>query len=173
MVQNYSPKELLDLAQMGKKLKPKERHYIMVWLEKSGEIESWQEDALAKALGCRVVKLRDLRRQAQNAIANLISPAEAMGYMTEYLRHSDLLIAQAIHGVKNAPANTQLHQGYMRLLMEASSEKVTKLQSIGVIPKELGRLTTVSEEWTAVISPEGVVSNHRALGDGDPNEPTG
>lgn len=147
----------------------------MVWLEKTGEIQNWQENKLAKTLGCKVGKIKDLRKSAQAKLAEAISPVEAMNYMVEYVRLNDFLIQQAVQGVKNAPANTQLHQGYMRLLMELSSEKVSKLQSIGVIPKELGRLTTVAEEWTAIIT-EGVASVGPALPalpSGDHDEPTG
>jgi hypothetical protein len=89
-----------------------------------------------------------------------------MNYMAEFVRIQDFLIREAMDGIKTGPKNTGLHQGYMRLLMEANDTKVAKLQSIGVIPKELGRLTTVAEEWTAVIS-DGVASVHQSVGEPD------
>jgi hypothetical protein len=156
-VVNYTPDELFKLAQLGRKLKPRERLDVLVWLEKSGTINEWQENKLAMALGCKLKSLRKQRSEAQRVVASYISPSEAMNYMAEFVRIQDLLIAEATYGVKNAPKNTGYHQGYMRLLMEASGEKIAKLQSIGVIPKELGRLTTVAEEWTAVIV-DGVAS---------------
>lgn len=158
-VVNYTPEELFQRAQLGAKLKPRERLTVMVWLEKSGEVMAWQENKLALALGCKLGSLRKLRVEAQREVASAISPEQAMNYMAEFVRLHDLLIREAVDGVKNAPKNTGLHQGYMRLLMEASGEKVAKLQSIGVIPKELGRLTTVAEEWTAIIH-EGIASCH-------------
>jgi hypothetical protein len=156
-VLHYTPKELFEAAQLGLKLKPKQRLLVMVWLEKTGKISETAESQLAQILGCKIGSLRRLRTAARAEVASAISPAEAMNYMAEYVRHQDLVIAESLDCLKTGPKNTGLHQGYMRILMEASSEKVTRLQSIGVIPKELGRLTTVAEEWTAVIN-DGVVS---------------
>lgn len=157
-VVHYTPEELFQRAQLGVKLKPKERLSVVVWLEKSGTVLEWNEGKLAQTLGCKIGKLRTLRTEAQGVVAAAISPEQAMNYMAEFVRLHDLVISEAVWGVKNAPKNTGLHQGYMRMLMEASGEKVAKLQSIGVIPKELGRLTTVAEEWTATISEGGVAS---------------
>jgi hypothetical protein len=156
-VVNYTPEELFQRAQLGATLRPKERKAVMVWLEKSGEILNWQDNKLASALGCKVGSLRKLRLDAQRVVAAAISPEQAMNYMAEFVRLHDLLIKEAVDGIKGAPKHSGAHQAYMRLLMEASGEKVAKLQSIGVIPKELGRLTTVAEEWTATIT-EGVAS---------------
>lgn len=170
-VVNYTPKELFERAQLGAKLKPRERLDVMVWLEKSGEIANWQENKLAQVMGCKVGSLRKVRNSAQRVVASAISPNEAMNYMAEFVRIHDFLIAEATTAIKQGPGNTGLHQGYMRLLMEASGEKVAKLQSIGVIPKELGRLTTVAEEWTAVIV-DGVASVSNTS-EGQLNEPAG
>ncbi len=137
-----------------------------MWLEKSGEALNWEEHKLAQVLGCKFKSLQKTRNAARVVVASSISSAEAMNYMAEYVRLQDMLIKESLDGIKNAPKNTGLHQGYMRLLMDASGEKVTKLQSIGVIPKELGRLTTVAEEWVAVIS-EGVATCSPALPAGE------
>ena len=154
---HYTPEELFAAAQLGKKLKPKERLTVMVWLEKTGEAADWKDGQLAQTLGCKVGTLHVLRKNAQKYVAALISPDEAMNYMAEFVRLQDLLIKEALAGIKAGPVSTGIHQGYMRLLMEVSDAKVAKLQSIGVIPKELGRLTTVAEEWTATIA-DGVAS---------------
>ncbi len=157
MVVNYTPEDLFKRAQLGVKLKPKERLSVMVWLERTGTINDWQEKPLAQVMGCKVGSLRKARAEAQQVVASAISPSEAMNYMAEFVRIHDFLIKEATEAIKAGPRNTGMHQGYMRVLMEASGEKVAKLQSIGVIPKELGRLTTVAEEWTAVIV-DGVAS---------------
>ena len=168
MVLNYMPEELFKGAQLGHKLKRRDRLNVMVWLEKTGTIHDWQEKPLAQVLGCKVGALRRLRNEARQVMASAISPAEAMNYMTEFVRNIDFLIKEAYESIKAGPKNTGLHQGYMRLLMEANGEKVAKLQSIGVIPKELGRLTTVTEEWTAVIV-DGVASVSNTS-EGQPHE---
>jgi hypothetical protein len=148
----YTPEELLSRARLGAKLRAKERLEVVLWLEKTGEYAALPEGKLAQDLGCKVGSLRKLRAKAKQTLAAAISPEEAMTYMAEYLRLQDLVIAEATQQIKQAPGGSQLHQGYLRLLMEASGEKIAKLQSIGVIPKELGRLTTISEEWVATIA---------------------
>lgn len=165
----YSPEELLQRAQLGAKLKPKERLEVVLWLERTGNIQSYPDGKLAQALGCKVNGIKKLRAEARHALASAIAPEEAMNYMAEFVRVHDLLIAEAIDGMKGAPKFSQAHQGYMKLLMEASSQKVAKLQSIGVIPKELGRLTTVAEKWVATISND-VASVQLASGDSDTGE---
>jgi hypothetical protein len=156
---NYTPEELFNRAQLGTKLKLRERREVMFWLEKSGIIQDWSERNLAKTLGVKIGALKKLRLEAQTLCAASISPAMATHHMAEYVRIMDFVIKDAQDGVKGAPKNTGTHCGYLRLLMEAVSEKIAKLQSVGVIPKELGRLTNISEEWTAVIE-DGIASVH-------------
>lgn len=159
----YTPDELLQQATLGRKLKPKERLAVMVHLEKTGDVNQYPDSQLAKLLGCKLSTLAQYRNKARATVASAISPDEAMNYMAEFVRLQDLLIQEAREGLRSAPKNSGVHQGYMRLLKEVSAEKIEKLQSIGVIPKELGRLTTISEEWVATISAEDVASCNRAL----------
>lgn len=153
----HSPEELLAAAKLGIKLKPKQRLAVVIWLETSGEIENYPDPLLAKAFGCRPAAIKRYRKLAREEFAKAISAEQAMNYMADFVRSYDFLIREAKEALKGNK-NTGLHQGYMRLLKEIEAEKIEKLQSVGVIPKELGRLTTATEEWTAVVSEDGVAS---------------
>ena len=117
----YTPEQLLDRARLGAKLRPKERLAVVLWLEKTGQYNDHPEGKLAKDLGCKVGGLKKLHHQAKQIMAAAISPEEAMNYMAEYLRLQDLIIEQAAKEIKACPSGTMVHQGYMRLLMDASA----------------------------------------------------
>jgi hypothetical protein len=158
-----TPKELFQLAQLGHKLKPSERLAVVTWLEGSGEIEQYGPAQLAQVFGCKPAAIKKLTRKARQAFAAAITEEDAMAYMVNFLRSTDVLIKECKKMLADANIpGTQLHLGYMRLLMEVETEKIEKLQSIGVIPKELGRLTSVKEEWIAEVSDEGVTSVREA-----------
>jgi hypothetical protein len=156
-----TPEDLFDLAKCGKRLKPKERMSVVMWLEGSGKLEEVGEYQLAKILQCKPASVRNYVKKAREGFAAAISAEDAMAYMVSYLRSSDALIRECKDQIKNpAMHGTGLHLGYMRLLKEVEAEKIEKLQSIGVIPKELGRLTAIKEEWKATVSDEGVTGVH-------------
>ncbi len=150
--------ELFLLSELGRFPKPKERREIVLYLERSGEIENHREDVLAKQLGCSKNALKKDRQRAWQTLAKAISSEEAMTYMADYCRHIDNLIKEGYAGLKEAVKGGTGHPHYIRLIGELVESKVNKLQSVGVIPKELGRLTTLEEEWIAAASDEGVVS---------------
>lgn len=156
----FSPEDLFEAAKLGKKLKPKERLQVVVWLETSGEIQKYPEIQIANIFGCRVQAIKRYRQRAKEELAQSITTEQAMNYMADFLRSLDLAIKECKDSLtgSNAQKNCGLHQGYLRLLKELEAEKIEKLQSIGVIPKELGRLTTITEEWVAEVSEEGVAS---------------
>lgn len=163
-----TPEELLDLAQLGRKLKPRERVQVMVWLERSGEIDKYSEHDVAKIFGCKVGAVKKYRRKARTELASAITAEEAMNYMADFVRSLNYVIKEAKEALKDdRMRGTGIGQAYLRILMDAESEKVDKLQSVGVIPKELGRLTTVKEEWVAEVSPDGPVSCRPADTDND------
>lgn len=152
-----TPEELFDLAKCGRKLKPKERQAVVTWLESRGKIEEIGEHQLAFILKCKAGSVRTYIKKARLGFAAAITAEDAMGYMARYLRSTDALIGECKTQLADPDMRgTGLHLGYMRLLKEIEAEKIEKLQSIGVIPKELGRLTSVKEEWKATVSDEGV-----------------
>jgi hypothetical protein len=156
-----TPEDLLNAASLGKKLKPKERRDVVLWLEKNGKLENYGEVGLANIFGCKPSAIRDYVRKARRTIALAITEEDAMSYMADFLESCNAIIKEC----KKALADTNmfgqgLHPVYMRLLKETEAEKIEKLQSIGVIPKELGRMTSVKEEWEAVVSDSGVASVH-------------
>lgn len=156
-----TPEELFNLAQLGQKLKPKERMAVITWLEGAGRIDEIGDHQLAQILKCTPASVRNYIKKARKGFAAAISAEDAMAYMVSYLRSVDTLIKEAKKQLSDAKlVGTGLHLGYMRLLKEVEAEKIEKLQSIGVIPKELGRLTSVKEEWKATVSDEGVTSVH-------------
>lgn len=154
----HSPQDLIDAAHLGRKLKPSERLQVVVHLEKEGEIKKYTERDLAKLLGCSIANLRKYRQQTREMMAAAISADEAMNYMADFVRAYDILLKRAEEGLNAAKPNTGLHQGYLRIIAELWDNKINKLQSVGVIPKELGRLTSLKEEWIAEASPEGIIS---------------
>jgi hypothetical protein len=161
-----TPEELFDLAKCGKRLKPKERVAVVTWLEGSGRLEEIGEYQLARILQCKPASVRNYIKKARLVFASAISAEDAMAYMVSYLRSTDALIKECKAQLKNTNLHgTGLHLGYMRLLKEVEAEKIEKLQSIGVIPKELGRLTAIKEEWKATVSDEGVTGVHSVGGD--------
>lgn len=154
-----SSDELLEEAQKGKKLKPKERLQVVVHLEKTKKIDDWPEHMLAVALGCSRQAIRKYRAQAREIFAASLSPEEAMNILADFSGWYDFLIKEARAGLDKSTKGSQAHQAYLRIIGELWDGKVTKLQSVGVIPKELGRLTTIAEEWVATADLlSGVVS---------------
>jgi predicted transcriptional regulator len=163
-----TPEELFDLAKLGQKLKPKQRQSVVSWLESSGKIEEIGEFQLAKILQCKPAAVREYVKKARGVLAQAITSEDAMAYMVNFLRSYDIMIKEAKDNLLDPKMKgTGLQQGYMRLLKELEAEKIEKLQSIGVIPKELGRLTAIKEEWTATVSESGVASVGRTGEDGD------
>ena len=157
-IQFFTPEDLLKAAELGKKLKPKERRLVILWLERSGEIDRFSDAQLAQLFKCKPSSIATYRSLARQTLAQAITAEEAMNYMAEFMRHYDLLIKEAKIGIHDSERGSIAHQQYMRLLKDVASEKIDKLQSIGVIPKELGRLTHMKEEWVAEVSDEGVAS---------------
>lgn len=154
-----TPEELFNLAQLGRKLKPKERQSVVVWLEATGKIDEYDDHRLAQIFRCKPASVREYVNKARKGFAAAISAEDAMGYMVNFLRSYDTMIREAKKQLQDPKmSGTGLQQGYMRLLKELESEKIEKLQSIGVIPKELGRLTAIKEEWIASVSESGVAS---------------
>jgi hypothetical protein len=160
-----TPEELFDLATLGQKLNPKQRQAVVLWLERHGKVEEIGESQLTKILQCKPIALKGYIKKARVALAAAVTSEDAMAYMVGFLRSTDLMIKEAKKQMLACPG-TGLQQGYMRLLKELEAEKIEKLQSIGVIPKELGRLTAIKEEWIATVSESGVASV-APVGDGD------
>jgi hypothetical protein len=163
-----TPEELLALAKLGQSLTPKQRQSVVTWLEASDKLEEIGDIQLAAIFKCKPASIRGYRNKARKAFAAAITSEDAMDYMARFLNSFDILIKEARKQVRECPAGTGAHLGYMRLLKEVESEKIEKLQSIGVIPKELGRLTAIKEEWIATVSDKGVTSVHAA---GEEDEP--
>ncbi len=154
-----TPDELFNLAQLGRKLKPRERLQVMVWLERSGQIEKYSEHDIARIFKCKVGAVKQYHRKARQELASAITTEEAMNYMADFVRSLNFIIKEAKTALGDEHMRgTGIGQAYLRILMDAESEKIDKLQSVGVIPKELGRLTSVKEEWVAEVAPEGQIS---------------
>ena len=158
--------DLFLAAELGRKPRAKERRDIVLYLERTLQINDHRDTQLAKKLGCSLKTLSNDRKRAQDILAAGITSEQAMFFMSDYLRHIDLLIVEAKLGMKQAVLGGTGHAHYVRLVGELVDSKITKLQSVGVIPKELGRLNTVQEEWHAEASKDGVLDVHRA-----PEEP--
>lgn len=162
-----TPQELLELARLGQKLKPKERQAVISWLEVSGEIEKYGEHQLSQILQCKPATIKGYIHKARRTQAQAITAEDAMNYMVSFLRSTDVMIKECKKMVMDPKiAGSGIHPVYMRLLKELESEKIEKLQSIGVIPKELGRMTAVEEHWEATVSEKGVTAVREA-GDDD------
>jgi hypothetical protein len=162
-----TPQELLDLARLGKKLKPKERQAVVTWLEGTGTMEQFGDYQLSQILQCKPTAIRRMVKKARQGFATAITAEDAMQYMVNYLRSNDTLIRECRKQVLDpAVVGTGLHPVYIRLLKELEAEKIEMLQSIGVIPKELGRMTAVEENWKATISTEGVTGVHEVENEG-------
>lgn len=139
----------------------------MTWLEASGQMEQFGDHQLSAILGCKPHSIRRMVRKAQQGIAAAITEKQAMEYMADFLGSINVMIKECRKQVLDPNmAGQGLHPVYIRLLKELESEKIEKLQSIGVIPKELGRMTAVEEVWEARVSDKGVTSV-REVEDGD------
>jgi hypothetical protein len=155
---SINPDELYKQAQQGLKLTPSQRRAVIAHLEEQGEIQSNYELAAIFRVDERVIRRDRTRLLRTNAKA--IHPEQALLYIAAYVRSHDQAIAQCRLGLKKAQPGTPTHQMYLKLLSDLEERKASKLQSIGVIPKELGRLAITEEKWIAVFSDEGLASVH-------------
>ena len=155
-----APDDLYAKAQSGKgsELSATERRLVIAHMDEIGELSSNLE--LAQMFGVDERQIRKDKARLVRAYAKRIAPDQAMNFIAAYTRNHDILIAQARKGLKAANPGTPAHQYYVKLISDLEERKVTKLQSIGVIPKELGRLAITEEKWIAVFSDEGTASVH-------------
>lgn len=162
--------DLIAAAQLGLKVKPKDRLAAIVYLERTGKIEEYKEKQLADIFKVSIAAIARDRAAARQMFAEAISADEAMNYMAEFVRNYDILIAEARKALKQVEPGMIAHQSYLRILADLWDKKIDRLQGIGVIPKELGRLTTIKEEWIAEAAHDtGVVSVRQAEADKDAN----
>lgn len=151
-----TPTELYQAAQNGQKLTPQERRKVIANLEEAGEMPSNYELAALFQVDEKVIR-RDRKRVLRHYAAQ-ITPAQAMTFVAKYLRTQERLLNGSLQGLAKAQPGTTNYFNYAKLASDLQERILTKLQAIGIVPKEFGGMAVTKEAWVAEFSDAGVAS---------------
>jgi hypothetical protein len=142
-------------------LTPRERREAVAYLDDHGfgdDNRDLSNYELADLFDVSEKIIREDKKRILAEYTSVISPAEALSYVGQYLRSHDGLIVRAKHGLAKSKPGTQAHQHYLRLISDLEAKRIQILQEIGAVPKELGRLNVTEERWVATVSNDGIVT---------------
>lgn len=154
-----SPADLYAAAQKGERLTPKERRSVIAYLDETDQHASNYE--LARLFQCDEKAIRRDKERLLRRYASHINPKAAIVYVAKYTKEHDALIRSAKEGLRKQTAGTAAHQQYLRLVSDLEERRIAKLQSIGIVPKELGAQTVSEESWVAEFTDDGVALVHQ------------
>jgi hypothetical protein len=153
-----NPEQLYEIAKDNKrKLTPRERREVIVWLDESDELPSNRE--LARVFQCDERLIRLDKQAIMREYAAGVTPDSAMGFVARYLKGHDDLIRYAKLGLDSSAPGGMQHEKYLKLLSDLELRRVKLLQDIGVIPKELGHLSIAEENWVAEVDVMSGITN--------------
>lgn len=159
-----SPQDLYEVAkQKTRRLKPKERQAVIMYLEEQDEIQSNYQ--LAALFQCDEKAIRRDRQVVMQEYSSQITPDNAMKFVARYLKDQDELIRKAKAGLDQTTPGGLMHSKYVALLSDLQARKIKTLQDISVVPKELGHLSVTEEIWQASVSEDGVTGVQRVDGE--------
>lgn len=150
------PADLYVDAQKGIKLSQRERRQVITYLDEAGETPTNSE--LAKVFQVDEKVIRRDRSRLLRQYGSQISPTHAIMFVAKYVRNQEQLLKSAKLALSKATQGTLAHQNYLKLCSDLEERILTKLQSIGVVPKELGHMTVTEEKWVAEFADNGVAS---------------
>ena len=160
--QEISVAELLDIARTKtRKLIARERRQVIEYIDEAGYKDSAGQDAeltnyeLADLFGVDEKIIRMDKRKIMREYTGLITPQESMVFVGSFLKAHDDLIRRAVKGLSASPLGTLAHQNYLKIISDLLKRRITILQEIGAIPKELGNLNVTHEEWQAYVTDDG------------------
>lgn len=152
-----SPADLYADAQKGTaKLSPQERRLVIAHLEEIGEVPSNYELARLLLVDEKVIRRDRLRILRQ--YASSLTPTQAMSFVAKYVRNQERYLSAARVALSKASSGTLAHQQYIKLCSDVEERIMTKLQSIGIVPKELGHMSISKEEWIAEFADNGIAT---------------
>lgn len=151
-----SPDKLYAEAQNGRKLSAPERRRVIAYLDEIQE--HYSNYQLAAVFGCDEKLIRLDRKRLMRAYANAITPENAMGFVADYIKTHDELIARSRKALDGLTEGGQSHRAYIALISELTQKRLKALQDIGVVERELGHLNVSEEKWVATVSKEGITS---------------
>lgn len=152
------PSELLEIAKTKtRKLTPRERRSLISFIDEAGVKDAsghpveYTNYELAALLDVDEKTIRLDKRRILKEYASIITPEDAMSFVAEFVKGHDDLLRRAYAGLRQSPEGTLAHQNYLKILSDLSKRRVTMLQEIGAIPKELGNLNVNQELWEAYV----------------------
>jgi hypothetical protein len=139
--------DLLKLAESGAQLGTQQRRRVIASLDAGDKYHTAEELGVMLHVDDRTI--RSDRYKIGHSYAQNMDPQHAMRFVVDFVQDHDRMIRKARRALDNAVEGTLAHQNYLKLLSDLSKRKIETLQSIGAIPKELGRLNVSEEHWVA------------------------
>lgn len=175
-----TPLAMWERAQGGNwKPTTEERREILKWLDTEGHKNdkgyrtSYSSYELSEKLGVSATQIRKDRDVIRKASLDAISPEHALDYAGQFLREHELLIKRAEDGLAECVTGSVAQIHFLRLISDLHKRRMSLLQEVSVVPKELGNLNVVEEIWEAEVSRDGITTVHQvALPKGDDEEST-
>lgn len=172
----YSVEELLDQARnRTRKLTARERKLAIEALDSEGRRPKPLNELVGLFGVSRTQITRD-RLALHRKAGDSLSASDASQIVAEYLRDLDRQI-ENIQSLLDQTgddaavvAGSLVHVNYEKLLADLRERRIAKLQEIGVVPKELGRLNVREEVWKAVVAEDSGIITTSSLEAGESAE---
>lgn len=116
--------------------------------------------AIAAAIKVPVQQVAIIKGELSNDFAKTIRAQNAEAYIGDLLRIKELLKADAMMRKSKLSATSTAHVQLNKFLWEIENGFVDRLQEIGIINKNLGRVD-IHETWEVTIGPAGQPTNNK------------
>lgn len=143
--------ELWEIAKAGtRKLTATERRRVLVYLDEIGEkrVNNYQ---LAKWFQVSETVIRQDKKRMVERYVSTLAPDQAMQFVAAHYKDLEDLIGVTKNGLDQTESGTMGERFYVETLSKLYKERLSLLQEIGVVRKELGNLNVSEEKWVATV----------------------